>query len=208
MTAANLSTSFPSDPPLAEYDDFWRVSVEQYDEMVRTGILTDGDPIELLEGWMVRKMTTNPAHNFVTQNLRDLIDALHLQGYAISTQGPIATSDSEPEPDLSIARGSRPLYAHRHPGLGEMSLVVEVAESSLNRDRTWKKRIYARAGIPVYWIGNLVNQQIEVFTDPTGAVRKPDYGQTKIFPKNAMISVIVDGVTSGELAVNDILPPD
>ncbi|MFN0018295.1 MAG: hypothetical protein ACKVP0_08555 [Pirellulaceae bacterium] len=120
MTAANLSSSFPSDPPLAEYDDFWRVSVEQYDEMVRTGILTDEDPIELLEGWMVRKMTTNPVHNFVTQNLRDLIDALHLRGYAISTQGPIATSDSEPEPDLSIARGSRQFYSHRHLGLGEM----------------------------------------------------------------------------------------
>ena len=97
MSTANLPSSFPSDPPLAEYGDFWRVSVEQYDEMVRRGILTDGEPIELLEGWLVRKMTTNPAHNFVTQHLRDLMDALHLEGFAISTQGPIATSDSEPE---------------------------------------------------------------------------------------------------------------
>jgi Uma2 family endonuclease len=207
VSTANLPSSFPSDPPLADYDDFWRVSVEQYDEMVRRGILTDGDPIELLEGWMVRKMTTNPAHNFVTQNLRDLIDALHLQGYAISTQGPIATSDSEPEPDLSIARGSRQLYALRHPGLGEMSLVVEVAESSLKRDRTWKKRIYARAGIPVYWIVNLVSDQIEVFTDPTGAVRKPVYRQTQVFQRDAMIPVVVDNITSGEIAVNDVLPP-
>lgn len=175
--------------------------------MVRKGILTDGDPFELLEGWVVRKMTTNPAHNFVTQNLRDLMDALHLQGYAISTQGPIATSDSEPEPDLSMARGSRRLYSDKHPGLGEMSLVVEVADSSLKRDRTWKKRIYARAGIPVYWIVNLVQDQIEVFTDPTGAVTKPDYRQTQVFQRDAMIPVIVDNVTSGQLAVNDILPP-
>jgi Uma2 family endonuclease len=175
--------------------------------MVRKGILTDGDPFELLEGWVVRKMTTNPAHNFVTQNLRDLMDALHLQGYAISTQGPIATSDSEPEPDLSIARGSRMLYSDKHPGLGEMSLVVEVADSSLKRDRTWKKRIYARAGIPVYWIVNLVQDQIEVFTDPTGAVTKPDYRQTQIFQRDSLVPVIVDNLTSGELAVNDILPP-
>ena len=207
MPAANLSTSFPSDPPLAEYEDFWRVSVEQYDEMVRKGILTDGDPFELLEGWSVRKMTTNPAHNFVIQHLRDLMDALSLQGYAISTQGPIATSDSEPEPDLSIARGSRSLYSDKHPGLGEMSLVVEVAESSLKRDRTWKKRIYARAGIPVYWIVNLVKDQIEVFTDPTGAVKKPDYRQTQVFQRESLVPVIVDDVTRGELAVNAILPP-
>lgn len=175
--------------------------------MVRTGILTDGDPIELLEGWMVQKMTTNPAHNFVTQNLRDLIDALHLKGYAILTQGPIATSDSEPEPDLSIARGNRQLYAQRHPGLGEMSLVIEVADSSLKRVRTWKKRIYARAGIPVYWIVNLVNDQIEVFSNPTWAVKKPDFQDKEVFARDSRISVIVDGIACGELAVNDILLP-
>ncbi len=176
--------------------------------MVRTGILTDGDPIELLEGWMVRKMTTNPAHNFVTQNLRDLIDALHLNGYAISTQGPIATSDSEPEPDLSIARGTRHTFAQRHPGLGEMVLVAEVADSSLNRDRTWKKRIYARAGIPVYWIINLVDDQIEVFVDATGPEKTPaSYGEPQIYSRDSVIPVVIDAVKVGDLSVNDILPP-
>ncbi|MFN0018296.1 MAG: Uma2 family endonuclease [Pirellulaceae bacterium] len=77
----------------------------------------------------------------------------------------------------------------------------------MKRDRTWKKRIYARAGIPVYWIVNLVNDQIEVFTNPSGAVKKPDFQDKEIFSRDARVSVIVDGIACGELTANDILLP-
>src|SRR4051794_17419762 len=85
------------------------------------------------------------------------------------------TADSEPEPDIMAVRAEAAEREDRHPEPSEVALVVEVAESSLRRDRGTKKRLYARAGIVVYWIVNLAERQIEVYTEPTGPVKKPEY---------------------------------
>ena len=71
------------------------------------------------------------------------------QGWYVDAQEPITTSDSEPEPDVVIVRGDTRQYLNRHPGAQDLALVVEVADTSLQRDRTSKKRLYARVGIPV-----------------------------------------------------------
>src|SRR3954451_12395214 len=88
----------------------YRLSVEQYHDMIRQGILKDGDPVELVEGVLVKKMTINPPHDFATQTLRDLLGPLAAPGFSVRVQGPVTTQDSEPEPDISVARGSRRHY--------------------------------------------------------------------------------------------------
>ena len=77
---------------------------------------------------------------------------------------------NEPEPDLCVVRGESDDYTDRHPGPGDIALIVEVAESSLSRDRGEKGENYGRAGIPVYWIVNLVDRRLEVYSNPTGGV--------------------------------------
>jgi len=74
----------------------------------------------------------------------------------------------EPEPDIAVVRGDDDLSENRHPGPGDIAIIIEVAESSLLRDRGEKREIYARAGIPAYWIINLVDRQLESHSRPTG----------------------------------------
>jgi len=83
---------------------------------------------------------------------------------------------------------------------------VEVAESTLAQDRGLKKSIYAEAGIPVYWIVNLVDRQIEVFTQPTGPTEQPTYANCEIIPADGEVPVIIDGREVARLKVADILP--
>src|SRR4051794_9081741 len=78
----------------------YRLSVEQYHAMIEAGILHSGEPVELLEGWLVPKMTKHPPHIFATQTLRDLLPPLVAPGWFVNDQEPVTTEESEPEPDL------------------------------------------------------------------------------------------------------------
>ena len=151
-----------------------RLSVEKYHEMARAGILADGDAIELLEGWLVNKMTKRPAHRVATRKTRLCLERIVPGGWSVDSQEAITTGDSEPEPDISVVRGDTSALLDRHPTPDEVGLVVEVADTSLERGRGLKKRIYARAQIAVYWIVNLIDRQVEVFTEPTGSGEESD----------------------------------
>jgi Uma2 family endonuclease len=187
-------------------DPIWRLSVEQYHEMIRTGILEDGDPVELLEGWLVVKMSKSPQHCVATQLTRLALERLISSGWFVNTQDPVTTDDSEPEPDVSVIRGDRWQYLERHPGPQEVALVVEVADSSLARDRAFKRRLYAAARIPAYWVLNLVERQLEVYTDPTGPAEAPDYRQRQVFAPSEEVPLIIDGSEVGRLPVGELLP--
>ena len=91
---------------------------------------------------------------------------------------------------------------HRQPGPADVALLVEVAESSLGMDRGEKLRAYARAGIPVYWIVNLVDRQVEVYTDPVN----DRYAGRQDYRPGQAIPVLIDGQAVGDLAVDQLLP--
>ncbi len=183
-----------------------RLTVEQYHEMARAGILPASAPLELLEGWLVRKMTKDPPHALSVGCTGDALVSVVGTRRHVRTESPITTADSEPEPDLTVVRGVRRDYVDRHPGPAEVELVVEVADTSLDRDRRWKKTLYAVQGIPVYWIINLVDRQIEVFTRPTGPHAQPDYADCRFFRDGEQIPVVLDGIEVGRFAVADLLP--
>jgi Uma2 family endonuclease len=124
----------------------------------------------------------------------------------VDSQEPFTTGDSEPEPDVMVVRGALRDYPDGHPRAEHVALVVEVADTSLRTDRGTKKRAYARAGIPVYWIVNLVDRCIEVYTDPTGPTEEPDYHQRREYSPNETIAVVFDGVEVGALPVAELLP--
>jgi Uma2 family endonuclease len=174
------------------------LTVEQLHRMLEKGIIRDGDPIELVEGLLVRKnraaagagdMAHGTLHAQVLTRLVRLDPALDSTGCLLRIQLPVTLSTlSEPEPDLAIVRGAVESFTERHPGPGDVLAIVEVADSSLGYDRRSKLRVYASAGIPVYLIVNIPERQIEYHEEPvTGPGRyrrRTDYGpgETLVLP--------------------------
>jgi Uma2 family endonuclease len=193
----------PAGPPP---EPIKRLSVEQYHAIIRAGVFDDDDPIELLEGWLVEKMPKKPPHSVATGLVSDALAALLPPGWHLISQEPITTDDREPEPDIGAVRGKRRDYADRHRRPKVVEVIVEVADTTLARDRGVKKTIYARAGIPTYWIVNLVDRSLEVYADPTGPAKKLDYRQEQIYgPKDSAV-LVLDGEEIGRLKVKLLLP--
>jgi Uma2 family endonuclease len=184
----------------------YRLSVAQYHAMAKAGILTEDDPVELIEGWLVPKLTKHRPQTLATLLVREALGRLIASGWYVDSQEPVTTPDSEPEPDIIVVRGGPRDYTDRQPGPAEISLVVEVADASLDTDRGKKKRLSARIGIAVYWIVNLIDRQIEVYTDPSGPVAEPDYRQRRDYGPNDTLPVLLDGTPVGSLLVADLLP--
>ncbi len=183
----------------------WRLTVAQYHTMIRLGILTDEDPVELLEGWLVYKMPKNPPHRIATQLTRTALESVMPVDWYVDAQEPITLETSEPEPDVVVVRGTTRDYLERHPGAGDVALVIEVADSTLERDRTAKLRLYARAGIPVYWIINLVDLQIEVYTEPV-TLPEATYLQRQDYGLQDAVPVVIHQQVLANLSVPDLLP--
>jgi Uma2 family endonuclease len=150
----------------------------EYDQLVALGAFED-ERIELLDGALVAMSPIGAPHAGAVQRLNRLL-ILALEGRAaVRCQSPFAALEfSEPEPDFSVL----PLgdYDLDHPS--EAHLLIEVAESSLAMDRGKKLRLYASCAIPEYWVVNLPERCIEVYTRPTpgayGGVERYERGQS------------------------------
>jgi Uma2 family endonuclease len=183
----------------------FRFTVEQYERMSETGILGPGDRVELLEGWIVEKMTHNPPHATALDLAQELLRGLLPAGWRLREQKPIRIPGSEPEPDLCVVRGPVKRYAHGHPTPADIALVVEVAESSLEDDRKYKGGIYARARIPVYWIINLEEAKVEVYIQPKGG-KTPGYQQRQDYGIKEAVPLVIEGREIGLIPVSELLP--
>lgn len=146
-----------------------RFSVEQYHHMIKSGAFTEDDRIELIEGWVVEQMAKGPAHEYTTGELVALLQSAVPSGLHVRNQAPITLEDSEPEPDISVVRGSRTDYRERHPGAQDVALVVEVSDTTLATDLR-KARTYAAAQIPEYWIVDLASRAVLVFRHPDASL--------------------------------------
>lgn len=183
-----------------------RLRIDQYHAMIQSGILTDDDFVELLEGWLVFKMSKNPPHRVTTRLVRTALENILPPGWYVDSQEPITLYNSEPEPDIVVVRGDTRQYLDRHPGAEDIAMVIEVSDTTLQRDRTVKKRIYAGAGIAIYWIVNLVEEQVEVYSQPIVEVEQPDYSQRLDFGRSAVIPITIAGREICAIAVNSLLP--
>jgi Uma2 family endonuclease len=183
-----------------------RFSVARYQRMIEAGILTPEDKVELLENYVVLKMPRNPLHDSTIQRMLETLFPCRPAGWGIRMQSAVTLPDSQPEPDFAFVRGSSADYAARHPGAADVGLVIEVADSSLLRDQRDKTRIYARGGIPCYWIVNLVDRRIEVFTQPTGPTTIPAYQSFQTYQPGDDVPLVLDGAPVATVRADDLLP--
>jgi Uma2 family endonuclease len=184
----------------------YRLSVDQYHHMIREGILGVEDRVELLEGRLVTKMAINPPHRIATDRTRTALERIVPAGWYVEQQNPIATGESEPEPDIAVVRDTTDDYPDRHPGPSDLALVAEVADTSLSGDRGFKKSLYSRASIPIYWIINLPERQVEVYSDPSGPMETPDFRRRQDHGVADTVPLVIEGREVARIAVRDLLP--
>jgi Uma2 family endonuclease len=185
----------------------YRLSVEQYEAMVASGTFKKEDRLELIEGSLVEKMTRGPNHSTGSEDCGRAIHAVLPAGWHVRIEKPIRVTDrdSEPEPDVSVARVKTADYRRRHPDPTEVGLVVEVGDSSVEDDRAMAMT-YGGGSIPVYWLVNLRDGQLEVYTEPSGQPPPVGYRRCVVFHPGQDAAVYLDGREVARIAVADLLP--
>jgi Uma2 family endonuclease len=198
-----MSVALKHIPPPAEEAkrSLYRFSVDQYHRMVEVGILDDNDRVELLRGWIVEKMPHNPPHDGSVGRVNRLFVRAVPEDWVVRSQSALTLADSEPEPDFAIVPAPDATYFKRHPVAKDVAVLMEVADSSLLDDRRWKGSLYAEARIPEYWIINLVQKQVEVYTVPRGG----QYRKRKIYAIGDSVPLILGGRQIALSAVRELV---
>ena len=189
----------------------FRINVELYERMVASGVFGDKSRAFLWEGQLVEKaskMTKGRPHvtalNELYRRLSDLLRGA--EGYFVEQEQPLALGDaSEPEPDLKCVRGANRDYTTRTPTTHDCPLVVEVADSSLRDDVGERLRVYAAAGVLVYWVVNIPRRRIDVYSSPSGPGASPSYLERHGYGPGEEAPVVLDGREVGRVAVDDLL---
>lgn len=183
----------------------FRWTVTDYYEMAELGKF-ENRRVELIEGEIVEMSPMLAPHATAVALTQDELKRVFGVGYAVRGQSSFSLSDdSEPEPDVLVAPGSLRDYKHKHPSTAV--LVVEISDSTLRYDRTIKASLYARSGVPEYWILNLQDRQLETFRAP---IQDEDarfgwrYGETNILGENEAVSPLE--APTQALTIADMLP--
>ena len=181
----------------------YRLTVRQYDRMVDDGTIGDGERVELIEGLLVTRTGRNrPSIVAGNKGLR-ILWRIVPPGWHVVKGAPIVASDwSKPAPDLAVIRGVVEDYDERPVTARDVAMVAEIADAHQPADRADRIRVYAAASIPVYWIVNLAEGQIEVWFDP----RREGYQSRQVLGRGQDVPVVVAGIEAGWIAVADILP--
>ena len=178
----------------------------EYDRLIEIGVFRPGDPIELLGGEIVVAEPQNSPHYTAIGLAEEALRRAFGAGWLIRPQGPIALDEqSEPEPDIAVARGSLRDYSREHPA--RPVLVVEVAVSSLSLDRNHKGSLYARARLDDYWIVNLIDRVVEVYREPVVDATAPfgwRYASRQTLGAESHIAPLA--APSSRVSVGDLLP--
>ncbi len=170
---------------------------QEYHDLAEAGFLSEDDHVELINGEIIRMSPQNTPHAVAVRLVRQVLQHVFPDDtYMVDEQLPLALApDSEPEPDVSVIEGHPRDFLDDHPS--SAVLVVEVANASLQFDRTRKRPLYARHGLSEYWIVNLTDRQLEVHRAPTGE----SYAEGGVFEEGETVSLRGQSVP-----VSDLLP--
>jgi Uma2 family endonuclease len=184
-------------PPL------YRFTVSQFDRMVRDGTIGSQDRVELIDGLVVTRMSKKPPHILGGKLLFAALTGIVPTGWHVTKDDDVVVSEHDkPQPDLAVVRGSPRDYRDKYATPDRIALAVEISESTLTSDQSVKMPRYAAASIPVYWIVDLVHEQVEVHTDPSGG----RYAKRAVFTRGQEVPVVIDGALVSQITVSEILP--
>jgi Uma2 family endonuclease len=155
--------------PTTTLPERYRFSVQEYDQMIKAGVFAEDDRLELIEGEIIPMSPINPDHAGHVDRLAEVFQA-QVRGKAlVRVQNPVELPRSEPQPDLALVRRRADYYTKSHPKPKDVLLLVEVADTSADYDRSVKIPLYARVGIPETWLVDLTEKQVEIYREPSAS---------------------------------------
>lgn len=166
-------------------------TLEEYHRLIDLEFLTENDQVELIRGELMQMVAKGTAHTVCNSSLAEEVTILLQRQAIVRSQEPISLPpNSEPEPDLVIARSRSDRYLSNHPTPADIFLVAEVADSTLKYDQEVKLGLYAEAGISNYWIFNLTASYLEAYTQPYQDLQgKFGYAYKQIFLPNEVVTL-------------------
>jgi Uma2 family endonuclease len=210
MSVVPATSPHPQEAPAGLY----RLTVDVYHKMISQGLLPEGAPYELIDGAVVRKdrsaagedpKTVGTGHATSVSKLSQQSSKLRRLNCHMRVQQPVTfPPQNEPEPDGSIVTGKIEDYRDRHPGAKDVICVIEVADSSLQYDRTRKQQVYADNGIPQYVIVNLLDQCVEVYSDPLPG--KGRYGRSETLTGRQSLVITPHAGKGLSVPIRQLLP--
>jgi Uma2 family endonuclease len=170
-------------------------SLEQYHQMITTGVISEGERVELIDGEILEMAAIGSKHSAQVNRLNRLFSRSFGDDVLVSVQNPLELGPrSEPEPDVVLLRWRADYYEASHPQPSDVYLVIEVADSTVEFDRNVKALAYARGGIGEYWLVNLGTDAIEVYGQPTS--QGYQCVETKYRAESIMVAALSDGLGS------------
>ena len=197
-----LEKEIPAAPAADQtFDPKYRLTTKQYYEMSEAGIFGEDDKrVELIDGEIFYIEPPGPMHSRGGMRLLFLFRDKLGDRFFLSHEEPISIVDgTETQPDLLIAKGPDSAYDDKHPVAEDLIVVVEISKTSLASDRNRKSAIYAGAGIPEYWIVNLVDKQVEVYRQPADS----KYAEQAVYKPGEQVPLVFAGDLY--IAVSDFL---
>lgn len=183
-----------------------RFTVEQYHRMIDAGVFAGAPRCELIRGFILAKPVPGPPHSKSTSRVNRLLSPLFPHpDWFVQVQDSITLADSEPEPDFSAATGPDAKYDARHPGPKDLVLVVEVAHTTGAFDRGAKLALYAENKVVQYWIVDVGERRVEVYTEPRGG-KTPAYRTRAEYAPGDAVPVVAAGKVLGTIPAADLLP--
>ena len=179
---------------------------EEYDRMIEAGIFAPGERVELLDGEILATSPQNSPHSTGIRLTEEALRIAFGAGYDVRVQMPVALDAySEPEPDVSVVRGSPRDYRDAHPS--SPLLVVEVTDTTLAYDRDQRGSLYARAWLEDYWVLNLGRRHLEVYRDPVPSSQARygwSYRTVRYYTADESVTPLA--APQARIAVADLLP--
>lgn len=187
----------------------YRLTAAEYFRMVEGDVIPTDRRVGLWKGQLYEKMAKKMPHSVSSSKVNLALILALPEGWCLWPENPILVDDySAPLPDFSMVRGSADNYFRRNsvPKLTEIGLVVEVADTSLKKNQTETLRTYAGAGLPCYWVVNLVARRVEVYSDPGVVDGVARYAASAFFEPGTAVPLVLDGREIARIPAGDLLP--
>ncbi|MCX7925810.1 MAG: Uma2 family endonuclease [Fimbriimonadales bacterium] len=188
MSAPAVLTQPTAEEPAAPHLALQRLrfTPEQFHRLGELGFFDDDQKYELLEGDIYPMPPEGPEHSTERTRLMYRFVSRQTRDWHVRIEAPLRLNDSEPIPDIAIVPGRVEDYESQHPTTA--LLVIEIAQTSLPRDRTQKLALYAQAGVPEYWIVNLQDRRLEVYREPAGR----EYKAIRYYTQDETVAPLFD----------------